>query len=238
MTGESEEPCLLIFSAFPCAENRASFAVEASLRRETRPMAVPRPIQKMLVVDDFPPTRDSVRKLFEPLGREVLEASNSTEARAVAARERPDFILVDYNLVTDDGLESGLDLIPVLVAMLPGVRVALFSSDEDPMLAAAAVNAGAIAAYPKPFNLGDLVRAVERNEPTPLSDDPDGQLKLHQLQWDLMIRALDHTRGSRSRAAKRLGIDRTTLQKWMKKAPPPGREAWMPPPPPDGERDE
>lgn len=59
---------------------------------------------KILSVDDSKTVRLLVARLFRPFQCEVLEAENGEQGLAVAARERPDLILLDYNMPVMDGL--------------------------------------------------------------------------------------------------------------------------------------
>jgi len=63
---------------------------------------------KVLIVDDEPPARDRLRQLLEEDGvHEVVgEAGNGREALDVAARVRPDVVLLDIRMPGMDGIET------------------------------------------------------------------------------------------------------------------------------------
>ena len=60
----------------------------------------------ILVVDDHDDTREMLHTLLEMWGCRVVEACNGLEAVEVAAREKPQLILMDGRLPFIDGLEA------------------------------------------------------------------------------------------------------------------------------------
>ena len=56
---------------------------------------------KILSVDDSKTVRALLARLFRPYECQLCEADNGEEALVVAAREKPDLILLDYNMPTD-----------------------------------------------------------------------------------------------------------------------------------------
>lgn len=61
---------------------------------------------KILTVDDSKTIRLIVTKAFKPFDCEVLEASNGVEGLAMAARERPNLIILDITMPIMDGYET------------------------------------------------------------------------------------------------------------------------------------
>jgi two-component system cell cycle response regulator len=60
---------------------------------------------KILAVDDSKTIRLIVAKAFKPFDCRILEAENGVAGLAVAKREKPDLILLDYTMPVMDGLE-------------------------------------------------------------------------------------------------------------------------------------
>jgi CheY-like chemotaxis protein len=58
----------------------------------------------ILVVEDYEDTSLAMRLALEGKGHHILEASDGEKAVEVAARERPDVVLMDLNLPVLDGL--------------------------------------------------------------------------------------------------------------------------------------
>ena len=61
---------------------------------------------KILIVDDSKTIRLIVAKAFKPYDCLVLESANGVEGLAVAVREKPDLILLDYTMPIMDGFET------------------------------------------------------------------------------------------------------------------------------------
>ena len=59
---------------------------------------------KILSVDDSKTIRLLLGRLFRPFECALFEAANGEEGLTVAAREKPDLILLDYNMPVMDGL--------------------------------------------------------------------------------------------------------------------------------------
>ena len=59
---------------------------------------------KILSVDDSKAVRMLLARLFRPFECELFEAANGEEGLAVAVRERPDLIILDYNMPIMDGV--------------------------------------------------------------------------------------------------------------------------------------
>jgi two-component system cell cycle response regulator len=60
---------------------------------------------RILSVDDSKTIRLVLARLFRPFDCELLEAANGEEGLAVAIREKPDLIILDYNMPVMDGAE-------------------------------------------------------------------------------------------------------------------------------------
>ena len=91
-----------------------------------------RDARSVLVVDDDPAIRDALRELFERAGLQVRTAQDGRQALDLVAAERPNLILMDYEMPEMDGVSACEKLkenpatsgIPVLLATRSQVNLA------------------------------------------------------------------------------------------------------------------
>jgi Amt family ammonium transporter len=69
-------------------------------------LAEGQPRYRLLIVEDHPENRLLLRKLLQPLGFKLREATNGEEAVAVFKAWRPDLIWMDIRMPVMDGLEA------------------------------------------------------------------------------------------------------------------------------------
>ena len=120
----------------------------------------------LLVVDDEPSLRRTLRLTLESMGHRVADAAAGPPALAAVVQERFDLVFLDLRL----GRESGLDLLPQLLRAAPGVGVVVMTAFAAIDTAVEAMRAGAFDYLPKPFT-------------------PE-QLRLLLARWD-RVRGLD-----------------------------------------------
>jgi len=95
---------------------------------------------RVLIVDDHPIVASGCRALLESdPSVEVLEASDGRAGYSAYFARRPDVAVIDLNL---PGL-SGLELIRRILQREPEARLVIFSMNDDPVVAARAIEAGA-----------------------------------------------------------------------------------------------
>jgi two-component system response regulator MprA len=135
---------------------------------------------KVLVIDDEPPVRDSLRRALELEGYEVDLASDGEEALArLEGPAHPDALILDILMPGMDGLEvcrrlraSG-DQVPVL----------MLTARAEVDSRVAGLDAGADDYLPKPFALAELLarlRALLRRA----SPESDGVLRFADLELE------------------------------------------------------
>jgi len=118
---------------------------------------------KILSVDDSKAVRMRLARLFRPFACELCEAANGKEGLAVAARERPDLIILDYNMPVMDGvsmlqrLREDADL-----RRTPVIMLTTESSAEN---VATVARLGVRDYVTKPFNEELLLAKVARAVP-------------------------------------------------------------------------
>jgi DNA-binding NtrC family response regulator len=112
---------------------------------------------RILLVDDQPRLRQSVREFLELKGFDVDEAATCAEAEEAFHATRPDVVLLDYNLPDGDAL----DLLPKLRALDANVPL-LILTGQGRIDLGAAIRAGAEECLTKPVELPTLLLVIKR----------------------------------------------------------------------------
>jgi two-component system, NarL family, nitrate/nitrite response regulator NarL len=117
------------------------------------------PLIRILLIDDHQLVRTGLRIMLErhPQLAVVGEAGNRADALAIAARERPDILLLDLDL----GGASSLDFLPELLDAAQGGRVLLVTGVRAPEEHYRAVQLGAMGLVRKEQAAEVLVQAIE-----------------------------------------------------------------------------
>jgi two-component system, NtrC family, response regulator AlgB len=113
---------------------------------------------RILIVDDEPNIRQTLRVALESSGHEVDEAASGPGALRQVERKSYDVALVDLRL----GRESGLDLLEQLKAALPCLAVVVITAYSSIETAVEAMRRGASDFLPKPFAPAQVRAALER----------------------------------------------------------------------------
>jgi two-component system, NarL family, invasion response regulator UvrY len=115
---------------------------------------------RVLIVDDHPIVISGCRALLETDPEvEVLEAQDGGSGFAAFFDSRPDVAVIDINLPG----HSGLELMRRIIDRAPEARLIVFSMNDDPVIAARAIEAGAkgyIAKNDDPALIAEAVRRV------------------------------------------------------------------------------
>ncbi len=112
--------------------------------------------QRILVVDDEPEIRNSVRDILEDEGFEVALAENTTEARAEVAKRSPDLVLLDIWMPGEDGVSLLKDWTEGAGLPCPVIMMSGHGTVET---AVEATRLGAFDFIEKPLSLAKLLRA-------------------------------------------------------------------------------
>jgi DNA-binding response OmpR family regulator len=94
---------------------------------------------RIVVVDDDPAVLDPLAKLLKTWGYEPLPFTRFEDARAFLAENAADILIVDVRL----GQYNGLQLIHLARQNHPEMMLVAVSGFDDPVLRAAAADAGA-----------------------------------------------------------------------------------------------
>lgn len=169
-----------------------------------------------LVIDDDP-SFNAI--LVRTLTRRGYPAHGITEATAAveALREtQASRIVLDLNL---NG-QSGLALIPQLLAIAPECKIVVLTGYASIATAVDAVKLGAIQYLAKPVEIEAILCAFD-DEGAPdfdlsVSDEP---LSVDRLEWEHIQRVLGENDGNISATARALKMHRRTLQRKLSKRP-------------------
>ena len=113
----------------------------------------------ILVVEDNEDNRDMISRRLQRRGYMVVHAANGQEAVEMAARERPDLILMDVSLPVMDGLEATRRIrarAQTQTTPIIAVTAHAMSDDRDK-----ALRAGCDDYHAKPVELPRLVAQME-----------------------------------------------------------------------------
>jgi two-component system, NtrC family, response regulator AlgB len=122
------------------------------------PPSAERPALRALVVDDEKNIRTTLALCLEGLGCKVEQAASGNAALEALRVEPFDLALCDLRL----GQESGLDLLPRLLAERPGLEVIVITAYATVDTAVEAMRRGAKDYLPKPFTPAQIRHLVER----------------------------------------------------------------------------
>jgi NtrC-family two-component system response regulator AlgB len=112
----------------------------------------------VLVADDDRYIRETLSVCLEDLGCSVRTAASAAEAMAALRGRSVDMVFLDLRL----GNDSGLDLVPALLAESPGVAVVIVTAYATIDTAVEAIRRGATDYLPKPFSPAEIRLRVEQ----------------------------------------------------------------------------
>ena len=173
------------------------------------------PVTRFLIVDDDEAFRARLVKAMQSRRLEAHGAGSADEALKVAVDVRPQAAVVDLRMPGT----SGLDLVPELAAHCPGIQIVVLTGYGSIATAVEAVRRGAVNYLTKPLDADQILAAFRRggDAASPL---PVETPSLARVEWEHIQRALHDCEGNISRAARKLGLHRRSLQRKLAKLPP------------------
>lgn len=136
----------------------------------------------------------------------VTTAQTASETLAVVRRERIDVAIIDYSL--GDHEPDGIALIAQVKAAAPSVTCVLYSAFTHTQLAVDAIHAGATDVVPKTEQARTILAKLFGRPPAPAR-----RPTLAELERDYILKTLAELGGNKQRAARELGITRSTLHR-------------------------
>src|SRR6185295_9774435 len=113
---------------------------------------------RALVIDDEKNIRATLTMCLEGMGAEVSAVATGEAALAALAREPCEIAFLDLRL----GADSGLDLIPLLLAQSPGLTIVVVTAYATFDTAVEAIRRGARDYLPKPFSPAQVRHMVDQ----------------------------------------------------------------------------
>ena len=175
------------------------------------------PPRKVVVIDDDTVFSAVLARALGARGFVAVTAADGARALALLRENAPDFAILDLKL----GSESGLSLIPQLLAARPQLRILLLTGYASIATAVEAIKRGAHDYLAKPVDADQVAQALLGGAS---ETDPDPSIPAHapplkRLEWEHIQRVLAECEGNVSVAARRLGLHRRTLQRKLAKRP-------------------
>jgi DNA-binding NtrC family response regulator len=115
---------------------------------------------RVLIVDDEPLIRWSLRETLADHGFDVDEAQDAAGAIDAASGESSAFDMVLLDLRLPDS--NDLELLATLRRLLPGIPIVLMTAFGTPEVVQHALDLGALRVIDKPFEMNDIASLVER----------------------------------------------------------------------------
>jgi two-component system response regulator RegA len=176
-----------------------------------------RAIRTVLVVDDDEALLRSYARTHSRMERQdviLLTAQDDVTARRLAATHHPDLSVVDLKL----GNKSGIDLVRELKAADPSRCVVMVTGYGSVEVTVRAMRAGADDVIQKPVTFREILLRVEGGLDEDMLAVPDTVelMTAERARWEHIQRVLADTEGNVSMAARKLGVYRTTLRRWLR----------------------
>ncbi len=174
-------------------------------------------MKTVLLIEDDDSFRTTVALALKARGYRVMEAATGAAALDLVKEQgAPDGVLLDMRL----GRSHGMKLISGLRELCQESRLVVLTGYGSIPESMEALRLGADDYLLKPAGVDSIIGALSgkplREECGSAEDPPS----LARVEWEHIQRILHDCGGNISQAAKRLGIDRRTLQRKLAKQPP------------------
>lgn len=163
----------------------------------------------ILIVDDNKNFVKVLKSSLEERGFEVITAHNVTEAAEVARAYEPEYCVVDLKMPG----ESGLKLIPKLIAIDPETNIVVLTGYAHIETAIEAIKLGATHYLSKPVEVDDILEAFNKKEGNPDANLHDKVASLDDVERDHILSVLKKNNNNISATARELKLHRRTLQR-------------------------
>lgn len=164
-----------------------------------------------LLIDDDQAFLDILQRSLHRQGIEAVCASSPDEAKQRFVSKRFRRCVLDLNLAG----ESGLQLLPELLTLQPGLEVLVLTGYGSIATAVEAMRRGAVNYLCKPVSVNQLLSGFEPVDAPPgLRSEPPS---VEEMEWEHIQRVLNEHKGNVSATARALNMHRRTLQRKLQK---------------------
>ncbi|NWG30212.1 MAG: response regulator [Rhodocyclaceae bacterium] len=174
-------------------------------------------VSTCLIVDDNDTFRKVLGRSFEKRGWKVLAAADADAALRLAAAAHPSHAVID--LMLGPLAKNGLHVLKDLRGIEPEMRIVLLTGYASVATAVEALRLGATHYFAKPVDVDQIIDAFA-GHCTASNEPPSEPMTLRQLEWETLQRTLLGCNWNVSAAARRMGMERRTLQRKLKKHAP------------------
>jgi CheY-like chemotaxis protein len=112
----------------------------------------------LLITDDDPSARETLREIFEPVGYRTYLAGSGEEAIDIVRRQDVHLALMDMNMPTLTGLET-VEIVRQMKGVMPTI---LISAEADDALLRKALSAHVFCVLAKPVSRHAVIYVVSR----------------------------------------------------------------------------
>ena len=170
---------------------------------------------RLLLVDDDTAFLQVMSRALGKRGFEVLTAETAEQALELAREKQPHYAVVDLKLEES----SGLDLVPQLAEMDPGMVIVVLTGYGSITTAVTAIKRGATNYLSKPARVDEVISALGEPAPGELPESGFRAMSVERLEWEHIQKVLQENDGNISATARSLGMHRRTLQRKLAKKP-------------------
>ncbi len=169
----------------------------------------------LLLVDDDATFCQVLAAAFERRGFAVSVAHTVDAGLAAAAKDFPEYAVVDLKMPGP----SGLELVKKLKQIDTHTKIVVLTGYASVATAVEAIKLGAIHYLAKPADADEILAAFQRDRGDAAAPVTTKPLPLSRLEWEHIQKVLTECGGNISETARRLGMHRRTLQRKLGKRP-------------------
>ena len=169
----------------------------------------------LLIVDDDNPFRERLARSMEKKGFKVSQAESVKKGIEAVKITKPAFAVVDLRL--NDG--NGLEVVKEIQNFNSNSRIVMLTGYGNISTAVAAIKEGAIDYLSKPADADDVEKALLA-DPNKKAEPPENPMSADRVKWEHIHRVFELCNRNVSETARRLKMNRITLQRILSKTSP------------------